>query len=215
MYSGNILLLLMLPIRTIILLFYPPLSPPPLLGFPKNCISFQVPIYRKRMELLYRTLFKISNINLISILLLYRHVGEPIRDVMRANCLIIMMMILYLWSSGNMIHIYDEMYEKITHHKINDQFKYVLCVLIDVIFHIVPVLIIGLPKNLSSIFISYMIIMVWFLCFERYLSEIYCETLYKKRRDIIVVTTMLVICYGVYLIIAIGGAVYQPRHVHS
>ena len=97
------------------------------------------------------------------------------QDVTRASTLLILVAVATVWFSGNLIEVYHDLVDSFTPDGwvIPDFIKTGIMVFYDALFHVVPFLVLGLPHYMSSLFISYGMLMSWYLLMRRRLPYIY------------------------------------------
>jgi len=115
-----------------------------------------------------------TNINVCGVLLI-PWMPEPMQDVVRASTLFILIAVSTVWFSGNLIEIYHSLIDSFTPDGIilSDSMKTGIVFFYDVLFHVVPFLILGLPHHAYSLFVAYGIIVGWFMLVRHRLLSIY------------------------------------------
>ena len=115
-----------------------------------------------------------TNINVCGVLLI-PWMPEPMQDVVRASTLFILIAVSTAWFSGNLIEIYHSLIDSFTPDGIilSDSMKTGIVFFYDVLFHVVPFLILGLPHHAYSLFVAYGIIVGWFMLVRDRLPSIY------------------------------------------
>jgi hypothetical protein len=111
-----------------------------------------------------------TNINIFCIMMSSLW-SENFKDVIRANSLIILSAISYFWITGMNWKLYVEMYESFSEvlPKLDRLTIIYLSTLIDIPFHLLPVIIIGLPRNnpLLYVIIASICVLTWYFAVRR------------------------------------------------
>jgi hypothetical protein len=115
-----------------------------------------------------------TNINVCGVLLI-PWMPEPMQDVIRASTFLILIAVSTVWFSGNLIEIYHDLINSFTPDGIvlSDSMKTGILFFYDVLFHVIPFLVIGLPHYAYSLFVAYGILVGWFILVRHRLSSIY------------------------------------------
>jgi hypothetical protein len=115
-----------------------------------------------------------TNVNVCGVLLM-PWMPKPMQDVVRASTFLILIAVSTVWFSGNLIEIYHDLIDSFTPDGIvlSDTMKTGIMIFYDVLFHIVPFLIIGLPHDAHSLLIAYGILVGWFILMRHRLPSIY------------------------------------------
>jgi hypothetical protein len=98
-----------------------------------------------------------------------------VQDVIRASSLLILAAVATVWFSGNVIEVYHDLIDSFTPRgmMIPDSIKTGIMIFYDILFHIAPVLILGLPYHVISLFVAYGIMLAWFITARHRLPSIY------------------------------------------
>ena len=122
----------------------------------------------ERLGLMY------TNINVCGVLL-FSWMPPAVQDVIRASSLLILAAVATVWFSGNVLEVYHDLIDSFTPQGtiIPDSIKTGIMIFYDILFHIVPVLIIGLPYHVISLCVAYGIMLVWFMMARHRLPSIY------------------------------------------
>ena len=123
-----------------------------------------------------------TSVNICGVLLI-PWMPDPMQDVVRASTFLILIAVSTVWFSGNLIEIYHDLVDSFTPKGIvlSDSMKTGITTFYDVLFHIVPFLIIGLPHDPRSLFVAYGILLGWFILMRRRLSSIYSSKISFDR----------------------------------
>lgn len=147
------------------------------------------------MNIIERLSSMITVMNIIS-LSSYHFVPEYIKDIMRANSLIIFTMVLTFWSSGRIFQAYDEFVESLNIPSTSLLTRYIICIMIDVGIHLIPLIIVGLPNNISSLVISSLLISIWYVIFHRQFGNIYAPIVEKHIDDTMIITYIVILFFS-------------------
>jgi hypothetical protein len=122
----------------------------------------------ERLGLMY------TNINVCGVLL-FSWMPPVVQDVIRASSLLILAAVATVWFSGDVIEVYHDLIDSFTPrgYMIPDSIKTGIMIFYDILFHIVPVLIIGLPQHVISVYVAYGIMLAWFMMARHRLPSIY------------------------------------------
>ena len=115
-----------------------------------------------------------TNANVCGVLLI-PWMSEPMKDIVRASTFLILIAVGTVWFSGNLIEIYHDLIDSFTPDGIvlSDSIKTGIMLFYDVLFHVVPFLIVGLPYYAHSLFIAYGMLVGWFILMRHRLPSIY------------------------------------------
>lgn len=151
------------------------------------------------MNIIQRMSCMITLMNLLS-LLLYPIASENIRDIMRANTFIIFVMVMTFWISERIFIAYDEFVQSLNLISENPIKRYIICLIIDIITHMLPFIILGFPKKPISIMFSSILISIWYMKFHTKFGEIYVPVVGENIDYTMVATFLIVLCYGILIL---------------
>lgn len=136
--------------------------------------------------MILRLLKMYTNINIIFVLL-WKLWPASIQDVIRANSLIILFAVSYFWLTGTNWKWYIDLYNTLPFAK-QDVDVIFLSVLTDIILHLLPVIILGLPMSIPSVCVATVCILVWYLIVRHNnrIQKIYVSTVPIRTYDIVV-----------------------------
>jgi hypothetical protein len=88
-----------------------------------------------------------------------------------------------VWFSGNVLEVYHDLIDSFTPRglMIPDSIKTGIMIFYDILFHIAPFLILGLPHHIISLFVAYGIMVAWFMMTRHRLSSIYSSKVSFNR----------------------------------
>lgn len=115
-----------------------------------------------------------TNVNICGVLL-FPYMPTCIQDVIRASTMFILAAVATVWFSGNVLEVYHDLIDSFTPRglMLPDSIKTGIMISYDILFHIVPFMILGLPQHIISLFVAYGIMVVWFMITRHRLSYIY------------------------------------------
>ena len=123
-----------------------------------------------------------TNINMCGVLL-FEYMPESVKDVIRASSMFILSAVATVWISGNVLEVYEDLVDSFTPEGVilPNFMKRGIMIVYDILFHIVPFVILGLPHHIISLCIAYGIIVIWFMMTRHDLSSIYSSKIVFKR----------------------------------
>lgn len=115
-----------------------------------------------------------TNVNTCGVLL-FPYMPIFIQDVIRASTLFIMAAVATVWFSGNVIEVYHDLVDSFTPDGLilPDSIKTAIMIFYDVLFHVIPCVILGLPYRIISLVVAYALMGVWFIMTRHRLPFIY------------------------------------------
>jgi hypothetical protein len=84
-------------------------------------------------------------------------------------------MVCSFWLSCDILQAYDEILYSFDIDIQNHYLKYFVCALVDIIIHVLPLIIIGLPQKKISIIIALIFVSVWYIIIKENASHIYTQ----------------------------------------
>lgn len=134
----------------------------------------------ERLGLMY------TNINVCGVLL-FPWMPPAVQDVIRASSLLILAAVATVWFSGNVIEVYHDLIDSFTPSEvmIPDSIKTKIMIFYDILFHIIPILILGLPYHVMSLFVAYVILVSWYIASRHRLPSIYSSKVSFDRGIIV------------------------------
>ena len=126
---------------------------------------------------MWRRLLSMYTILNICAVLTISWMPEPIKDIIRASTLLILIVMITIWTSGKARIIYEELFDSFApNNDIHPDIKFRITLVADFLLHVVPVLVIGLPVLSHSMLIAYMILLMWYVPVREHISEIYSKS---------------------------------------
>jgi len=127
-----------------------------------------------------------TNLNL-GALVFYRWMPEQYKDIMRASTLLILIVVASTWITGDLTTIYIELFDSFSTLTISSEYKHMIVFIFDVLIHVVPVFLIGLPKKRHSMMIASLALMTWYGMVRHRIHEIYSPSVPADRGVMIAV----------------------------
>lgn len=114
-----------------------------------------------------------TNINLI-VILFFPYLNETFQDIFRATTCLILVAIVLTWMTGDVLSIYEKLYNSFQFApSVSLTKKYVMMYNLDIILHLVPFVILGLPHHGISFLFGYGIMMIWYGLMRDRIGSIY------------------------------------------
>jgi hypothetical protein len=129
-----------------------------------------------------------TNLNLIFVLLI-RWLPESVQDVVRASTFLILVVVSTIWFSGDLVRTYGELVDSFINMQSARRFALPRVVRIgiaamgDILLHVVPVFVIGLPQMGRSFLIAFGILSTWYATARRHIHAIYAPIIQGKKAD--------------------------------
>jgi hypothetical protein len=126
-----------------------------------------------------------TNLNLVFVLL-FRWLPEDIKDIVRASTLLILVVVSTIWVSGDLVRTYGELADSFIS---GQSFALPRVVRIgiaaagDMLLHVVPVFLIGLPQMGRSFIIAFGLLSTWYATARRHIHAIYAPSIQGKKAD--------------------------------
>jgi len=144
---------------------------------------------------LTRFLSMYTILNLFVLLLFYQHVPEYVRDIMRASTFLILVVVATsVWT--NPFPIYRTIFDSVAPPRYQASIplytKYGIICIADILFHIVPLLVIGLPCHGTSMLIACGILLAWYAMMRPRIHEIYTSDVSKERGIIFAIVVTII-----------------------
>jgi heme/copper-type cytochrome/quinol oxidase subunit 4 len=114
-----------------------------------------------------------TNINLMFVLF-FPYLNETIQDIVRATTFLILAAIILIWLTGNVLSIYERLYNSfLIAPAMSLTKKYMIMFILDIILHLIPFLILGFPYHGVSFLFAYGIMMTWYVLVRDRIGSIY------------------------------------------
>ena len=152
------------------------------------------------------SMFTFANICFV---MMYPWLSPVLQDIVRGTSFLILIMVSTIWFSGHVQQTYIELFDSFHLQIMGDSgeiqleklqnineiptaipntiptaIKLSIVGICDILFHVVPCFLIGLP-NAISIIITYMIMVVWYVIKKDKIADIYAPSVNAKRAFII------------------------------
>lgn len=126
---------------------------------------------------MWRRLLSMYTILNVCAVLTISWMPEPIKDIIRASTLLIVVVMFTIWTSGKTRIIYEELFDSFApNNDIHPDIKFRTTLVADFLLHVVPLLVIGLPLLSESMFIAYMILLMWYVPVRGDIHAIYSKS---------------------------------------
>ena len=128
-------------------------------------------------------------LNLCAVLMI-RWLPEFLKDIVRASTLLILVVIVIAFNP----QAYGELFDSFApdYVSIPSSIKMGIMFIADILFHVVPVVLIGLPQVSHSILIAYGILIAWYSQVRERIGEIYSPSV--PADDAVRCTGVLALC---------------------
>jgi hypothetical protein len=129
-----------------------------------------------------------TNLNLVFVLL-FRWLPENIKDIVRASTFLILVVVSSIWFSGDLVRTYGELADSFISGQSVHSVALPRVVRIgiaaagDILLHVVPVFVIGLPQMGRSFLIAFGLLSTWYATARRHIHAIYAPSIQGKKAD--------------------------------
>ena len=144
---------------------------------------------------LTRFLSMYTTLNLFALILFYKDASDTIRDIMRASTFLIAIVVATsVWINPFPIYrtLFDSFAPPEYQATIPLNTKYGIVFIFDMLFHVIPLVVIGLPHNSTSMLIACTILLVWYGVMRHRIHEIYTSGISTDRSICIAIVTALI-----------------------
>lgn len=133
------------------------------------------------MQLLARVVSMYTHINLIGVAV-FSYLPSYLQDIVRASTLLILIVIFTVWFSGDLPQIYGELVDSfVPSNNISSSIKMVVAGTMDVLLHVVPCFMVGLPQTASSFLFALLGLLGWYSLARSRIHEIYSPSVPADR----------------------------------
>lgn len=143
---------------------------------------------------LTRFLSMYTTLNLLVLFLFYKDASDTIRDIMRASTFLIAVVVATsVWI--NPFPIYRTLFDSFApkyQATVPLYAKYGIVFIFDMLFHVIPLVVIGLPHNGESMLIACTILLAWYGVMRHQIHEIYAQEISTDRSICIAIVTALI-----------------------
>lgn len=108
---------------------------------------------------------------------------EPLKDVVRASSLLILVVMATLWVKEDMIRIYGEVVDTFSLRSLPKVVKIEIAFLFDMVLHVGPVLLLGLPTNGISYLWTAALLGAWYAWARNKIGWIYAPSIQGQKAD--------------------------------
>jgi len=123
-----------------------------------------------------------TNINLVFVLL-FRWLPESFQDVVRASTLLILVVVSTIWFSGDLVRTYGELVDSFGSFALPRVVRIGIAATGDFLLHVIPVFLIGLPRESRSFLIAFGLLSTWYATARRHIHAIYAPSIQGKKAD--------------------------------
>jgi len=129
-----------------------------------------------------------TNLNLCA-LAVYKWMPEQLKDIIRASTLLILIVVASTWITGDVNTIYTELFDSFTSCMISAEWKHAIVFAADVLLHVVPVFVVGLPQTRMSLLIGSGLLLTWYSIVRERICQIYSPSVPADRGVCIAITS--------------------------
>jgi hypothetical protein len=141
-----------------------------------------------KMSCVQRLSSMYTNLNL-GALVVYKWMPERIKDIIRASTLLILIVVASTWITGDVNTIYTELFDSFTILEISAEWKNAIVFAADVLLHVVPVFIVGLPKTRISLLMGSGLLLTWYSMVRERIHQIYSPSVPADRGVCVAITS--------------------------
>jgi len=123
-----------------------------------------------------------TNLNLVFVLL-FHWLPENIKDIVRASTLLILVVVSTIWFSGDLVRTYGELADSFGRFALPRVVRIGIAATGDILLHVVPVFLIGLPQMGRSFLIAFGLLLSWYATARRHIHSIYAPSIQGKKAD--------------------------------
>jgi hypothetical protein len=117
---------------------------------------------------------------------------EPVTDIIRASSLLILVVMATLWVKEDMIRIYGEVVDTFLIRCLPKVVKIEIAFLFDMVLHVGPVLLLGLPTNAISFLWAAALLGAWYAWARNKIGWIYAPSIQGPKADRGVASALLI-----------------------
>jgi len=133
------------------------------------------------MLILARLASMYTHINLVGVLG-FSHLSPQLQDIVRASTFLILIVICTVWLSGDLPQIYGELVDSfVPSNQLPLSVKCIVAGIMDIIMHVVPCLLIGLPQMASSMMVALAGLLGWYGVARPHIHQIYSPSVPADR----------------------------------
>jgi hypothetical protein len=119
----------------------------------------------------------------LAFVVLFRCLSADAKDVVRASTFLILVVVATMWVSGNLVELYGELVDSVDECSLPRDVRVALVAIGDILVHVLPVCIIGLPRNGTSFLIAFGIMSTWYMMVRDEIHEIYVPSIQGEKAD--------------------------------
>jgi hypothetical protein len=119
----------------------------------------------------------------LAFVLIFRWLSADAKDIVRASTFLILVVVATMWFSGNLPQLYGELIDSVDDFSIPREVRIALVAVGDILVHLVPVCIIGLPRTGKSFLIAFGVMLTWYMTVRDQMHEIYVPSIQGEKAD--------------------------------
>ena len=123
-----------------------------------------------------------TNLNLVFVLL-FHWLPDRAQDVVRASTLLILVVVSSIWFSGDLVRTYGELVDSFGRFSLPRVVRIGIAALGDFLLHVVPVFILGYPRDSRSFMIAFGLLSTWYATARSHIHAIYAPSIQGKKAD--------------------------------
>ena len=123
-----------------------------------------------------------TNLNLVFVLL-FHWLPEDVQDIVRASTLLILVVVSTLWFSGDLVRTYGELVDSFGRFALPRVVRIGIAATGDFLLHVVPVFILGYPRDSRSFLIAFGLLSSWYATARSHIHAIYAPSIQGKKAD--------------------------------
>ena len=126
-----------------------------------------------------------TNLNLVFVLL-FHWLPDRAQDVVRASTLLILVVVSSIWFSGDLVRTYGELVDSFISARsiaLPRVVRIGIAAMGDFLLHVVPVFILGYPRDSRSFMIAFGLLSSWYATARRHIHAIYAPSIQGKKAD--------------------------------
>ena len=141
-----------------------------------------------------------TNLNLCAIALCWWFSVELLKDILRASTLLIAVAVASIWIMGDIRTTYVELVDSFAPMNTLSQLqKQGIAFIADILFHVGPLLLIGLPHQLLSMIGAYLLFVAWYQVYRDKITQLYAPSVSTTYPILFV--TGFVLLYSIIMVL--------------
>lgn len=141
-----------------------------------------------------------TNINLCAIALCWWFSIELLKDILHASTLLIIVAVASIWIMGDIRTTYVELVDSFAPmNTLSSLQKQGIAVVADILFHVGPLLLIGLSHHPLSVIGAYLLFVAWYCVYRDKITQVYAPSVSTTYPILFV--TGFVLLYSIIMVI--------------